>query len=79
MRNIFKSVVQLCACMYVVCVLALATGDAEEGSAVPTLAQWKQLEQQSERMKIGLVTFRDLVNQDKQEITALTKEVSHLL
>ncbi|VUZ55726.1 unnamed protein product [Hymenolepis diminuta] len=56
----------------------LAAGDAEEGSAIPTLAQWKQLEQQSERMKMGLVTFRDLVNQDKQEIAALTKEVTTL-
>nr|CDS27434.1 dynactin subunit 1 [Hymenolepis microstoma] len=56
----------------------LASGDAEENSAVPTLAQWKQLEQQNERMKVGLVTFRDLVNQDKQEIAALTKEVTTL-
>ncbi|VDN95969.1 unnamed protein product [Rodentolepis nana] len=56
----------------------LASGDGEENSAVPTLAQWRQLEQQNERMKVGLVTFRDLVNQNKQEIAALTKEVTTL-
>nr|CDS22634.1 dynactin subunit 1 [Echinococcus granulosus] len=44
----------------------------------PTLAQLKQLEQQNERMKMGLVTFRNLANQDKQEIAALTREVSKL-
>lgn len=58
------------------CVLALPSGDGEPDSTGPTLAQWKQLEQQNERMKMGLVTFRDLANQDKQQIAALTKEVS---
>ncbi|KAL5111951.1 Dynactin subunit 1 [Taenia crassiceps] len=56
----------------------LPTADGESTRAGPTVAQLKQLEQQNERMKMGLVTFRNLANQDKQEIAALTKEVSKL-
>ncbi|KAM7539850.1 hypothetical protein Aperf_G00000044927 [Anoplocephala perfoliata] len=56
----------------------LPSGDGEQNSTGPTVAQWKQLEQQNERMKMGLMTFRDLANQDKQQIAALTKEVSSL-
>ncbi|VDD80908.1 unnamed protein product [Mesocestoides corti] len=51
----------------------LPSGDGESTGG-PTLAQMKQLEQQNERMKMGLVTFRNLANQDKQEIASLTKE-----
>ncbi|CAH8821721.1 unnamed protein product, partial [Trichobilharzia szidati] len=40
----------------------------------PTLLQFKNLEQQNERMKGALVKLRDLVNQDKSEISALTKQ-----
>nr|VZH96704.1 unnamed protein product [Spirometra erinaceieuropaei] len=48
------------------------------GDGAPTSAQIKQLEQQNERLKMGLVTFRNLANQDKQEIASLTKEVNSL-
>ncbi|KAL5971770.1 Dynactin subunit 1 [Taenia solium] len=54
----------------------LPTADGESTTVGPTVAQLKQLEQQNERMKMGLVTFRNLANQDKQEIAALTKEAS---
>ncbi|CDS35840.1 dynactin subunit 1 [Echinococcus multilocularis] len=56
----------------------LPAADSGTTSPGPTLAQLKQLEQQNERMKMGLVTFRNLANQDKQEIAALTREVSKL-
>ncbi len=48
----------------------------EGGEAGPSLAHVKQLEQQNERLKMGLLTFRNLNTQDKQAITTLTKEVS---
>ena len=41
----------------------------------PTPQQFKNLEQQNERMKQALVKLRDLTNQDKHEIAALTKQV----
>ncbi|CAH8820918.1 unnamed protein product [Trichobilharzia szidati] len=44
----------------------------------PTLLQFKNLEQQNERMKGALVKLRDLVNQDKSEISALTKQITSL-
>ncbi|CAH8557458.1 unnamed protein product [Heterobilharzia americana] len=44
----------------------------------PTPLQFKNLEQQNERMKQALVKLRDLVNQDKQEITALGKQITSL-
>ncbi|KAH8872571.1 Dynactin subunit 1 [Schistosoma japonicum] len=50
-------------------------GTADGG---PTPLQFKNLEQQNERMKQALVKLRDLANQDKQEITALTKQISSL-
>ncbi|CAH8821842.1 unnamed protein product [Trichobilharzia szidati] len=43
-----------------------------------TLLQFKNLEQQNERMKGALVKLRDLVNQDKSEISALTKQITSL-
>ncbi|CAH8856258.1 unnamed protein product [Trichobilharzia szidati] len=44
----------------------------------PTPLQFKNLEQQNERMKEALVKLRDLVNQDKSEISALTKQITSL-
>lgn len=61
---------------YVYSFSALPAADGESTTAGPTVAQLKQLEQQNERMKMGLVTFRNLANQDKQEISTLTKEAS---
>ncbi|VDN10895.1 unnamed protein product [Dibothriocephalus latus] len=52
------------------------TSATPSGDGAPTTAQVKQLEQQNERLKMGLVQFRNLANQDKEEITSLTKEVS---
>ncbi|VDL91301.1 unnamed protein product [Schistocephalus solidus] len=52
------------------------TSVSPSGDGAPTTAQVKQLEQQNERLKMGLVTFRNLANQDKQEIASLTREVS---
>ncbi|KAL7062605.1 hypothetical protein AAHC03_0940 [Spirometra sp. Aus1] len=54
------------------------TSVTPSGDGAPTSAQIKQLEQQNERLKMGLVTFRNLANQDKQEIASLTKEVNSL-
>ncbi|KAK4470950.1 hypothetical protein MN116_006456 [Schistosoma mekongi] len=54
---------------------ATLDGTADGG---PTPLQFKNLEQQNERMKQALVKLRDLANQDKQEITALTKQISSL-
>ncbi|CAH8585728.1 unnamed protein product [Schistosoma margrebowiei] len=44
----------------------------------PTPLQLKNLEQQNERLKQALVKLRDLTNQDKQEITTLTKQITSL-
>ncbi|CAH8545445.1 unnamed protein product [Dicrocoelium dendriticum] len=44
----------------------------------PTPQQLKNLEQQNERMKQVLIKLRDLSNQDKQEITRMTKEIASL-
>uniref|UniRef100_A0A0X3Q111 Dynactin subunit 1 n=2 Tax=Schistocephalus solidus TaxID=70667 RepID=A0A0X3Q111_SCHSO len=54
------------------------TSVSPSGDGAPTTAQVKQLEQQNERLKMGLVTFRNLANQDKQEIASLTREVNSL-
>lgn len=44
----------------------------------PSPQQLKNLEQQNERMKQVLIRLRDLSNQDKQEVTRLTKEIASL-
>ncbi|VDP92286.1 unnamed protein product [Echinostoma caproni] len=54
------------------------TGEETAGEGVPTSVQLKNLEQQNERMKQALVKLRDLANQDKQEISKLTKEIGSL-